>query len=171
VAFVLHDLFSVPFEEIGPIVGRSPEAARKLASRARRRVQGQGAGRAPDADLASQRGVIDAFLAALRDGDLEALVAVLDPDFVIRADAAAAPPGAPREVRGARTWARQALAFSRGLRFAEPALVDGAVGVVVAPRGRLFRVLRFTIAGGKIARMDVVADGRLRDLDLAALRD
>jgi len=168
VAFVLHDMFAVPFEEIGPIVGRSPAAARQLASRARRRVQG--AGTDPEADLTQQREIIDAFLAAMRGGDVEALVAVLDPEFVIRADSAAVPPGAPREVRGARNWAKQALAFSQGVRFAQPALVNGAVGVVVAPRGRLFRVLRFTITSGKIVQIDVVADPeRLRELELAVL--
>jgi len=168
VAFVLHDMFAVPFEEIGPIVGRSPAAARQLASRARRRVQG--AGTDPEADLTQQREIIDAFLAAMRGGDVEALVAVLDPEFVIRADSAAVPPGAPREVRGARNWAKQALAFSRGVRFAQPALVNGAVGVVVAPRGRLFRVLRVTITSGKIVQIDVVADPeRLRQLELAVL--
>ena len=168
VAFVLHDMFAVPFEEIGPIVGRSPAAARQLASRARRRVQG--AGTDPEADLTQQREIIDAFLAAMRGGDVEALVAVLDPEFVIRADSAAVPPGAPREVRGARNWAKQALAFSQGVRFAQPALVNGAVGVVVAPRGRLFRVLRVTITSGKIVQIDVVADPeRLRQLELAVL--
>ena len=168
VAFVLHDMFAVPFEEIAPIVGRSPAAARQLASRARRRVQG--AGTDPEADLTQQREIIDAFLAAMRGGDVEALVAVLDPEFVIRADSAAVPPGAPREVRGARNWAKQALAFSQGVRFAQPALVNGAVGVVVAPRGRLFRVLRVTITSGKIVQIDVVADPeRLRELELAVL--
>ena len=132
----------------------------------------QGAGTGPDAGLTRQREVVDAFLAALRGGDLEALVAVLDPEFVIRADSAAAPPGAPREVRGARAWAKQALAFSRGARFAQPALVNGSVGVVVAPRGRLFRVLSFTITSGKIVEIDVVADPeRLRQLELAVLGD
>jgi RNA polymerase sigma-70 factor (ECF subfamily) len=170
IAFVLHDMFAVPFEEIAAIVSRSPAAARQLASRARRRVQG--AGGAPDATLTGQREVVDTFLAALRGGDIEALVAVLDPEFVIRVDSSALPPGAPREVRGARNWAKQALAFSRGVRFAQPALVDGAVGVVVAPRGRLFRVLRFTITRGKIVQIEVLADrDRLRQLDLAVLND
>src|SRR5687767_13337168 len=134
-AFVLHDMFALPFEEIASIVGRSPAAARQLASRARRRVRG--AAMVPRADLTRQREVVDAFLAALRGGDFDGLVAVLDPDVVIRADAAAARPGAPSEVRGARAWARQAIAFSQGARSARPALVNGAVGVVVAPRGRL----------------------------------
>jgi len=167
-AFVLHDMFAVPFDEIAGIVGRSPDAARQLASRARRRVQGGAT--AADADLTQQREVVDAFLAALRGGDFEGLVAVLDPDVVVRVDAAAAAPGAPREVRGASAWAQGAIAFSRGARFAQPALINGDVGVVVAPRGRLFRVLSFTIEGGKIAQVDVIADhARLRALDLAVL--
>jgi RNA polymerase sigma factor (sigma-70 family) len=167
VAFVLHDMFDLPFDEIASIVGRSPAAARQLASRARRRVQGA----APsDADFIRQREVVDAFLAALRGGDFDALVAVLDPDVVVRVDQAAGPPGAPREVRGARTWAKGALAYSRFAHFAQPALVNGAVGVVVAPRGRLFRVLHFTLTRGKIAQVDVIADpARLRQLDLAVL--
>jgi RNA polymerase sigma-70 factor (ECF subfamily) len=132
----------------------------------------QGAGTVSDADLTRQREVIDAFLAALPGGDFEALVAVLDPDVVIRADSAAAPPGAPRGVRGARTWAKGAIAFSRSARFARPALVNGAVGVVMAPRGRLFRALSFTVTRGKIVQIDVVADpARLRQLDLAVLND
>jgi RNA polymerase sigma-70 factor (ECF subfamily) len=163
-------MFAVPFDEIAPIVGRSPTAVRQLASRARRRVRG--APTVPNADLSRQREVVEAFLAALRAGDFDALVAVLDPHVVIRADAAAAAPGAPSEVRGARTWARQALGFSRGARFAQPALVNGAVGLVLAPRGRLFRALSFTITRGKIVQIDVVADpARLRKLDLAVLND
>ena len=166
-AFVLHDMFAVPFEEIAGIVGRSPDAARQLASRARRRVQG-----APTAgaDLAQQREVVAAFLAALRGGDFEGLLAVLDPDVVVRADAVAVAAGGSREVHGARTWAQGAIAFSRGARFARPALVNGSVGVVLAPRGRLFRVLSFTIKGGKIVKVDVIADPeRLQKLDLAVL--
>jgi RNA polymerase sigma factor (sigma-70 family) len=167
-AFVLHDMFAVPFDEIARIVGRSPTATRQLASRARRRVRG--AATVPAADLTRQRDVVDAFLAALRSGDLDALLAVLDPDVVVRADEAAARPGAPREVRGARAWAKQALAFSRGARAARPALVNGAVGIVVAPRGRLFRVLSFTVARGKIVQVDVIADpARLGQLDLSVL--
>ena len=169
-AFVLHDLFAVPFDEIARIVGRSPAAARQLASRGRRRVQG--APTVPEADLTRQREVVDAFLTALRGGDFDGLLAVLDPDVVVRADQAAVAPGASREVRGARTWAKQAINFSRGARFARPALVNGAVGVVLAPRGRLFRVLSFTLARGKIVQIDVVADPvRLRHLDLAVLDD
>ena len=169
-AFVLHDMFAVPFDEIATIVGRSPDAARQLASRARRRVQGGAT--AADADLTRQREVVDAFLAALRGGDFEGLLAVLDPDVVVRADAAAVAPGGSREVHGARTWAQGAIAFSRGARFAQPALVNGAVGVVLAPRGRLFRALSFTIERGKIVQVDVIADPeRLRQLDLAVLDD
>jgi len=169
-AFVLHDMFALPFDEIAPIVGRSPAAARQLASRARRRVQGAAA--VPDADLTRQREVVAAFLAALRGADFDGLLAMLDPDVVVRADQAAVAPGAPREVRGARTWARQALNFTRGARFARVALVNGAVGIVLAPRGRLFRVVTFTFAHGKIVQMDVVADpARLHQLDLAVLND
>jgi RNA polymerase sigma-70 factor (ECF subfamily) len=170
VAFVLHDSFAVPFDEVAPIVGRSPAAARQLASRARRRVRGTAT--VPDADLARQRAVVDAFSAAAREGDFGALVALLDPDVVVRADRAAAPAGAPREARGARVVAGRALAYSQNARFAEPALVDGAVGVVVAPRGRLLLVLAFTFRGGKVAGLDVLADpARLRQLDLAVLDD
>ncbi len=169
-AFVLHDMFAVSFEEIANIVGRSPTAARQLASRARRRVQG--AATAPKAALTEQREVVDAFLTALRDGDFEGLVAVLDPDVVVRGDEAAARPGAPREIRGARNWAKGAIAFSHLARSVQPMLVDGALGLVWAPRGRLSRVLRFTIAGGKIVQADVIADpARLRELDLAVLND
>jgi RNA polymerase sigma-70 factor (ECF subfamily) len=163
-------MFAVPFDEIAHIVGRSPTAARQLASRARRRVQGAAA--VPDSDLTGQREVVDAFLAALRAGDFEGLLAVLDPDVLVRVDAAGARPGAPREIRGARNWAKGALAFSQVARFVQPALVDGGAGLVLAPGGRLFRVLRFTFEGGKIAQVDVIADPeRLRQLDLAVLND
>jgi RNA polymerase sigma-70 factor, ECF subfamily len=167
-AFVLHDMFAVPFEEIAPIVGRSPTAARQLASRARRRVQG--AATVPDADLTRQREVVDAFLAASREGDFDALLALLDPDVVLRADRGAVPPGASREVRGAPAVAEQALIFSRLAPFAQPALVNGAAGVVVAPRGRPFSVMGFTVRRGKIVEIDILADpARLRRLDLAVL--
>jgi RNA polymerase sigma-70 factor, ECF subfamily len=170
VAFVLHDMFDLPFDEIAPIVGRSPTAARQLASRARRRVRGGAA--VSDADLTRQRDVVDAFLAASRDGDFDALVAVLDPDVVVRAHLAAIPVDAPSEVRAAPAVAKRAFAFSGRARFAQAALVNGAVGIVVAPRGRLSTVLGFTIAGGKIVEIDVIADaGRLRQLDLAVLGD
>jgi RNA polymerase sigma factor (sigma-70 family) len=167
-AFVLHDMFAVPFQEIAGILGRSAEAARQLASRARRRVQG--ADRTAAADLKQQKEIIDAFLAALRAGDFQALVALLDPEVVVRADAVAAVGGVAREFQGAEAWARQAIAFSRGARFAQAALVDGSVGLVVAPRGRLFRVLRFTLQDSKILEVEIVGDAdRLRQLDLAVL--
>jgi RNA polymerase sigma factor (sigma-70 family) len=165
-AFVLHDMFAVPFDEIAPIVGRSPDAARQLASRARRRVRG--ADTSYELDLTRQREVVDAFLAAARDGDFDALVAVLDPDVVLRSDRAALPADAPREVRGAPAVARRALVGRA--RAARPALVDGAVGVIVTPRGRLLMVLDFKIRGGKIVEIDAVADPeRLNQLDLALL--
>ncbi len=168
IAFVLHDLFAVPFDEIAPIVGRSPTAARQLASRARRRVRGAAMG--PDADLIHQRAVVDAYLAASRVGDFAALLAVLDPDVVLRVDRSAVPSGAAREVRGASAVAERALAFARRARFARPALINGAVGIVVAPRGRLMMVLGLTFMRGKIAAIEVIADpARLRDLDLAVL--
>jgi RNA polymerase sigma-70 factor (ECF subfamily) len=166
-AFVLHDMFAVPFDEIAPIVGRSPAAARQLASRARRRVQG--AGPVPDVDVARQREVVDAFLAAARGGSFDALVALLDPDVVLRVDR---DPGAPREFRGAPAVAEQVLTFASGAQFARPALVNGAAGFVVAPRGRPIAVAGFTVAGGKIVAMDILADpARLRELDLTVLDD
>ncbi|MDQ3250207.1 MAG: sigma-70 family RNA polymerase sigma factor [Chloroflexota bacterium] len=167
-AFVLHDMFAVPFDEIAPIVRRSPDATRQLASRARRRVQG--AATVPDADLVRQRAVVDAFLAAARNGDFDALLAVLDPDVVLRADRAAVPAGASTEVHGAAAVAKRAARGST--RAAQPALVNGTVGVVVAPRGRLLMVLGFTITHSKIVTIDVIADpARLRQLDLAVLTD
>ena len=169
-AFVLHDMFAVPFEEIATIVGRTPSAARQLANRARRRVQG--ASTVSGTDLTPQREVVSAFLAALRAGDFEGVVAVLDPDVVVRVDEAAARPGAPREIRGARNWAKGAVAFSHMARFVQPALMNGSVGLVWAPRGRLLRALSLTITRGKIAQVDVIADpARLRELDLAILND
>ena len=173
IAFVLHDMFDLPFDEIAPIVGRSPTAARQLASRARRRVQGERAAALPDADLTRQREVVEAFLAATRAGDFNALLAVLDPDVVRRADPAGAPPGGS-EVRGAPVVAKLALAGSRRAGAAQPALmlVNGAVGVVVAPRGRLSRVVSFKIRRGKIVEIDVVSDPeRLRQFHLAVLNE
>jgi RNA polymerase sigma factor (sigma-70 family) len=162
-AFVLHDMFAVPFEEIAPIVGRSPEAARQLASRARRRVRGGGA---PDPDLVRQREVVEAFIAALRAGDFEGLLAVLDPDLVVRADMAVGT--APTEIRGAAAWAKGAVAYGHLAQLTRPALVNGAIGVVVAPRGRLVRALRFTIANGKITEIEVIGNpARLGELDVA----
>ena len=165
-AFVLHDMFSVPFEEIAPVVGRSPTAARQLASRARRRVQGEA--HVPDTDLATQREVVDAFLAASRDGDFDTLLAVLDPDVVLRMDGGAVRAVLSREVRGARAVAEQTLTFSGLSPFVRPALVNGAAGVVVAPRGRPFSVMGFTIRGGKIVEIDILADpARLSRLDVS----
>jgi RNA polymerase sigma-70 factor (ECF subfamily) len=167
-AFVLHDLFAVPFDEIAPIVGRTPAAARQLASRARRRVQG--AAPAADVELSRQRAVVDAFLAATRGGDFAALLAVLDPDVVQRADLAAVALGAPAALRGAEAVAQRALQL--GARGARTALVDGAVGVVVARQGQLVVVLDLTIRQGRIVAIDVVADPvRLRQLDLVPLVD
>ena len=169
-AFVLHDMFAVPFEEIAPIVGRSEVATRQLASRARRRVQG--AALAPDADLARQREVVDAFFAASRKGDFAKLLAVLDPDVVLRIDGGAARAGLSREVRGAAAVAEQTFNFSRLSPFIRRALVNGVAGVVVAPRGRPFAVMGFTVKGGKIVEIDVLADPeRLGRLDLAVLDD
>ncbi len=167
-AFVLHDMFAVPFEEIAPIVSRSLTATRQLASRARRRVQG--AAKSPGADLTRQREDVDAFLAAARGGDFEALLAVLDPDVVLRADSGAVPAVASREVRGAAAVAKSA-AKGRA-RAARPALVNGEVGVVVAPRGRLLMVLGFTISDGKIVQIDAIGDPeQLSQLDLTLLDD
>jgi RNA polymerase sigma factor (sigma-70 family) len=163
-AFVLHDMFAVPFEEIAPIVGRSAEAVRQLASRARRRVRGGGA---PDPDLVRQREVVEAFIAALRAGDFEGLLAVLDPDLVVRADMAVGS-GAPTEIRGAAVWAKGAVAYGHLAQLTQPALVDGAIGVVVAPKGRLVRALRFTIANGKITEIEVIGNpARLGELDVS----
>jgi RNA polymerase sigma-70 factor (ECF subfamily) len=168
IAFVLHDMFAVPFDEIAPIVDRSPDAARQLASRARRRVQGENT--VPDADLDTQRRVADAFLAAARGGDFEALLEVLDPDVVLRADLGPVPAGASREVRGAREVAGQALFYSGLGLVMKPALVNGAVGAVSTRDGVPFSVGAFTIRGGKIVAIDILADPeRIRGLDLAIL--
>ena len=167
-AFVLHDMFAVPFDEIAPIVDRSPEAARQLASRARRRVQGEKA--IPDADLDTQREVVDAFLAAARDGDFEGLLEVLDPDVVLRADRGAVAIGSARVVRGAANVARGALAFSRLDIAVRPALVNGAVGTVSLRDGRPFAIAGFTIRNRRIVEMDIIADPeRLNRLDLEVL--
>jgi RNA polymerase sigma factor (sigma-70 family) len=167
-AFVLHDMFAVPFEEIATIVGRSPAAARQLASRARRRVQGRAP--APDPDLGRQREVVDAFLAAVREGDFEALIEVLDPDVVLRADSGPVPPPASQELHGARAVAELALAFSQVAQFSRPALVNGTAGLVTAPRPDLVSVMGFTITDGKIVEIDILADpARLARLDLVVL--
>jgi RNA polymerase sigma-70 factor (ECF subfamily) len=170
-AFVLHDMFDLPFDEIAPIVGRSSTAARQLASRARRRVRGQ---ELPAADLRRQRRVVDAYLGAIRNGDFEALVKLLDPDVELHADAGALPTGRPTgtavSIRGAHAVARGAMASSGRAAFTQPALVDGAVGLVMAPRGRLFLVLSFEYDGDTITGIDVIADPeRLRGLELAVL--
>jgi RNA polymerase sigma factor (sigma-70 family) len=165
-AFVLHDMFDLPYSEIAPIVGRTENTAAQLASRARRRVRGKIP--EPASDFVHQRHLVDAFLSAARDGDFDSLLAVLDRDVVLHVDAAAA--GAPRTVHGARVVAANAQVFSANARFAEPALVDGGVGIVVAPNGRLSIVLRFTVAGDKITEIDIAADPeRLRAFDLRVL--
>jgi RNA polymerase sigma factor (sigma-70 family) len=173
-AFVLHDMFDLPFEEIAPMVGRTPAAARQLASRARRRVKGADVP-APDPDLARQRQVVDAFFLAARGGDFDALVAVLDPDVVLRLDTGASRPAASMMIRGATAVARQALS---GLTTAlpavhlRPALVNGAAGVIVTARGRPMTVIGFTVANGKIAEIDAIADpDRVRRIVAAALND
>jgi RNA polymerase sigma-70 factor (ECF subfamily) len=167
-AFVLHDTFAVPFDEIGPLVGRTPAAARQLASRARRRVRGSAT--TPAADLARQREVVNAFLSASRSGDFEALLAVLDPDIVFRVDQTAARGGPPRVLRGATQVARGAVAWSGGAQFTRLALVNGAVGVILAPGGRLFGVGVLRIHDGLIVEVDLVADpDRLSQLELAVL--
>jgi RNA polymerase sigma factor (sigma-70 family) len=177
VAFVLHDVFGVSFAEIAPVVGRSPNAAKMLASRARRRVQGEAA--TPETDLARQREIVAAFLAASREGDFGALLSVLDPDVVLRADRVAVQGAASRQAQGApalstevRGPAAVADIFSGRARVAKLALVDGAVGAVVAPGGRPRVVFGFTIMGGKIAEIELLADpARLSRLDLAVLGD
>jgi RNA polymerase sigma factor (sigma-70 family) len=167
-AFVLHDMFAVPFDEIAPMVGRTPTAARQLASRARRRVQGEPT--VPDADLPRQREVVDAFFAAARGGDFDALVAVLDPDVVLRSDGGALRPDATAVVHGAEQVARRAFMFAGLSPYVRPALVNGVAGVVVAPRGVPFSVMAFTVVGGRIVAIDALGDPeRLRDLDLTVL--
>jgi RNA polymerase sigma factor (sigma-70 family) len=165
VAFVLHDMFDLPFDRIAPIVGRTPTAARQLASRARRRVQGSAA--APAADRTRQRAIVDAFLAASRGGDFAALLTMLDPDVVLRADPATVQMGAAAEVRGARAVAET---LSGRARAAEPALVGGAVGLVWAPGGRPRVAFGFTFTGGKVGAVDLIADPeRLRQLEIVVL--
>ena len=165
IAFVLHDLFDVPFDEIATIVSRSPDAARQLASRARRRVQGS---RPPDAEIASQRHVVEKFVAALRDGDVPGLIAILDPDVVVRFNE-----DVP-EIRGAAlaadTWSKGAAAFRQFADRFALTLVDGSVGLVMAAKGRPIRALRFTFVNDRIERADIIADrARLDALDLAAI--
>ena len=165
-AFVLHDIFAVPFHDIAPILERSPVATRQLASRARRRVQGATPPR--QVDLARQRRVVDAFLTALRDGNFDALVTLLDPEVVLRDDSAGLPGGAAT-MRGAHAVGAYALKFSRGARFVRPALVDGTPGLAIRLPGRLIGALGFTFDGDTIAAIDMISDrGRLRHVDLAA---
>jgi RNA polymerase sigma-70 factor (ECF subfamily) len=152
-AFVLHDMFAMPFEEIAPIVGRSTTATRQLASRARRRVRGGAT--TPPSDLVRQREIVDAFMAALRGGDFEGLLAVLDPDLVVRADLGDGP---PTESRGAAQYAKQATAFAHLAQHVQPALVNGALGGVFAPKGRLLRAVRLTIANGKITEIEIIGN-------------
>jgi RNA polymerase sigma factor (sigma-70 family) len=170
-AFVLHDMFAVPFDEIAPIVGRSRTAARQLASRARRRVQGSVS--IADADLPRQREVVDAFLAAARAGNFAALLAVLDPDVVLRADRGPVPTGTSKMVRGARAVAEGALTFARIAEFARPALVNGALGIVSwLPGGRPLAVMGFTVRRARIVEIDILADpARLGRLDLTILKE
>ncbi|WP_410630164.1 sigma-70 family RNA polymerase sigma factor [Amycolatopsis sp. cmx-4-83] len=166
IAFVLHDLFAVPFDRIAPVLDRTSVAAKKLASRARQRVRGTSP--LPPADLARHRRVVDAFLTAARGGDLGALLDVLAPDVVRRADAAALPPGAAPEVRGARAVAAETQLFGKRARFAEAALIDGSIGVVVAPRGRLSLALLVVVDGDRVAAYEVIATpSRLAALHVA----
>jgi RNA polymerase sigma factor (sigma-70 family) len=170
-AFVLHDLFEVPFEEIAPMVDRTPTAARQLASRARRRVKGAEVP-VPDPDLARQRAVVDAFFSAAREGNFDALVAVLDPDVVLRGEVGARRPAAVAVYRGVETVARQALMFAVPDAQLLPALVNGAAGVVAMVRGRPIAVMGFTVAGGKIVEIDAIADpARIRRIAAAVLSD
>ncbi|MFV9453289.1 sigma-70 family RNA polymerase sigma factor [Rhodococcus sp. NM-2] len=166
-AFVLHDMFALSFDEIAPIAGRTPAASRQLASRARRRVQGSGP--VPDADLTRQREIVEAFMAASRGGRFDDLLALLDPDIVLRADGGA---DGSSLLRGARAVSEQALTFARFAPFARLALVNGAAGVVTAPEGKAMSVMAFTVSGGKIARIDILADPhRLQVLGLSSAGD
>jgi RNA polymerase sigma factor (sigma-70 family) len=167
-AFVLHDMFGISFDEIAPIVGRSPAAARQLASRARRRVQG--APTTPDADLARQREVVAAFTAAARQGDFEGLLAVLDPDVVLRADGGVLRANETTELHGAEAVVAQAMRFRNLAPHGRPALVNGGPGVIVAPGGRAFAVMGFTVADDKIVEIDILVDPeRLERIDLSVL--
>ncbi|MGH3321643.1 MAG: sigma-70 family RNA polymerase sigma factor [Streptosporangiaceae bacterium] len=166
-AFVLHDVFAMPFDEIAPILERSPAATRKLASRARRRVRG--ATPPTQADLARQRKVVDAFLVALREGDFDALLAVLHPDVRLRDDSLAQRPDTATPLHGARSVAAHAASYSWGARFAQPALVNGAVGLALVRRGEIIGALGFTYKHDKITEIEVVGDPqRLQHVDLAA---
>ncbi|MGW5274281.1 sigma-70 family RNA polymerase sigma factor [Streptomyces sp. NPDC004044] len=167
-AFVLHDMFAVPFDEIAPMVEKTPAATRQLASRARRRVQAGAP--VPDPDPTRQREAVDAFFAAARDGDFDALVAVLDPDVVLRSDGGVAGARHTAVLHGARTVAGQALTFGQLSPFARPALINGAAGVVVVAHGRRLSVMAFTVTDGKTVAIDVLSDPeRLHKLDLTVL--
>lgn len=169
-AFVLHDMFDLPFEDIGPLVGRSPVAARQLASRARRRVRGADAP-TPDADLATQREVVNAFFAAARAGDFDGLVAVLHPDVVLRSDGGAQRPEASEVLRGVGAVTARAVTFSRPGALVRPALVNGSAGVVVTVNEKPVSVMGFAVAGGKIVEIQSLVDPeRLARLDLSVLR-
>ncbi len=168
VAFVLHDMFAVPFDDIATIVGRSPTATRQLASRARRRVQVEAP--TPEPDLARQREAVDAFFAAAQAGDFDALVAVLDPEIVLRSDGGVLRPAATSVVHGADNVAKRAVAFAHPSRFVRPALINGVAGVVVVTDGKPFSIMAFTVKDGKIVAIDSLADpDRLGQLDLSAL--
>jgi RNA polymerase sigma-70 factor (ECF subfamily) len=163
-AFVLHDMFDVPFEQIAAMMDRSPDAARQLASRARRRVRGVAP--VPDSDLARQRAVVQAFFTAARGGDFDALVAVLHPDIVLRSDGGAARPGVSRIIRGATAVARSAVRFARPSAVVRPALVNGAAGVVIVEDGQPVTIMGFTVSNGKIVEIDAISDPeRLRQVD------
>ncbi|HYG96727.1 MAG TPA: RNA polymerase sigma factor SigJ [Solirubrobacterales bacterium] len=165
VAFVLHDMFSVPFEQVAELLDRSPAAARKAASRARQRVEAEPT--APDVDLERQRQVVDAFFEASRQGDFDALVAALHPDVVLRSDGGEARPSANHVIRGAAAVAGRALTFANLSPYVQPVLVNGVAGVLVAPEGRPFSVMAFTVAGGRVVAIDALADpARLERLGL-----
>jgi RNA polymerase sigma factor (sigma-70 family) len=170
-AFVLHDMFGLPFDEIAPIVGRPPATARQLASRARRRVRGADV-QAPDPDVARQREVVDAFFAAAHRGDFDALVAVLDPDVVLRSDGGTAHPDASMVLHGAAAVAGRTLTIAQPSFPKRPVLVNGAAGVVVTLGGQAVAVIGFTVSRGKIVEIDAITDpARLLQLDLAVLGD
>lgn len=170
IAFVLHDLFDIPFEEIAQVAGRSVEAVRQLASRARRRIRGVTT--FAEEELAQQHSLVERFLAGLRANDPKMLLDVLDPGFAVRADSVSAPRGLPSDISGAESWATRAVEEARGARLARVAMVEGSVGLIVAPRGRLYRVLQFTFANGRIASMDVIGDpARLKIIELGTLNN
>ena len=168
--FVLHDMFQLPFEEIAPMVGRSPQAARQLASRSRRRVKGAEIP-APDPDLARQREVVDAFFQAARGGDFDALVAVLDPEVILRTDFGARRPGAPKVFHGAAAVANQALIGAMPGAELHPALINGTAGVVITVRGRPVAVMGFTVAQGKIVEIDAIAEPRRVEVIASSVLD